>query len=194
MHRIYPLVLAAGLLFCWGTAAPATAQEQTREKREERMEILTMWRMMQELDLDKELADRIYGIRREFLTKRKKLRREIRDEFKKLRKRLKAGPGSLDDKELKSLLDTIRQKRKKLQSLWEEQYEAVSKILPVRQQAKLMLFLKDFKRELRRMRRALRGGQRPGFQRGMRGRPGPPPGGPSGRWDGPPERDALPGQ
>jgi len=221
MNRICALVLAAGLLFCWGIEVPAMAKDQKRDKREERMEILTMWRMMQELDLDKELADRIFSIRKEFLVKRKELRKELSRDFDKLRKSLEAGPGIADDKELKSLLDGIRQKRKKLQSLWEKQYEEVSKILSVRQQAKLMLFLKDFRRELRMIRRTLRDrrsqrfrgrtrgefgppGQRFGLEQGREGPPGPPPAfredsrmprhPPPGQWDDSHEDDAPPGQ
>jgi hypothetical protein len=223
MNRIYALVLAVGLLFCWGIKVPAMAQDQKRDKRSERMEILTMWRMMQELDLDKELADRIFSIRREFLAKRKELRKELRTDFDKLRRSLETGPGTADDKELKSLLDGIRQKRKMLQSLWEKQYEEVSRILSVRQQAKLMLFLKDFRRELRKIRRTLRGeqrqrfrgrprtgfgppGQRFGQEEGREGPPGTPPplredlrrpahpSGPPGRWNGSHEDNAPPGQ
>ena len=107
-------------------------------------------------------------IRRRYLEKKRTLRNDLQADFRRLRDLLGESSGTVSEETLKQVLTTIREKRNKLQSLWGEQYDEVSKVLSVRKQAQLMLFLKDFRREIRSLLRP----------RGL----GPPRGPGSGRW------------
>jgi len=113
-------------------------------KAQERLEILQMWKMMEALDLDKKTADKIFEIRARYLADRKKLRQAVTQDTRKLRDLLREPAGEATDKEIEHLLKRIRESRGQLKDQWERQYEEVSKLLTIRQQARLILFLKDF--------------------------------------------------
>jgi len=70
------------------------------------------------------------------------------DDFAKLKNLLKEPRSGEEEKELAATLTNIRAKRIKLKDLWIDHYDEVSKVLTVRQQAELVLFLKNFRREL----------------------------------------------
>jgi|GEM_PF-271110 len=165
-----------------------------RDKFHDRIETLTMWRMMDALDLDRGTADKIFEIRHKFLAQRKELRASLNDDIDNLKKILANPPKATDDKELSQLIAGIREKRKKLQALQDEQYTEVSKVLTVRQQAQLILFFKEFLHELRgMMRERPRLGAPGGPGMGRRGI-GPLPGdSPMGRMPGPPPDRTGPG-
>jgi Spy/CpxP family protein refolding chaperone len=186
MRGTIAILLATGLICISGTNLFAYGPPEGREKQRERMEILRMWKMMEALDLDRDTANKMIQIRQEFVKKRKDLRKEIRQEFKVLREIVKSPEQPGEEAKLKALLDGIRRKRHKMKELWHEQYDGVSKILTVRQQAQLMVFLKDFHREVRDALRGFRHG--PPHGRGkMRHRgPNPPFMDREGRQPGPP--------
>jgi hypothetical protein len=89
-----------------------------------------------------------------------------------MRQQLSDSSKPADEKELSRLLANVREKRQELQRLREQQYEDVSKVLTIRQRAQLVLFFKDFRKDLRSL---LRPPHAPGGvpEKGM----GPPPGG-----------------
>ena len=89
--------------------------------------------------------------------RKKPLRKELDQDFQKLRLLLKDEKAKTDDKEIGQVLDDVRQKRRQLQSLMDEQFREVAKFLSVRQQAELVLFLKDFHKEIRSMLRPTSG-------------------------------------
>ena len=124
-------------------------RERTDAKVEERLELLTMWKMMEALNLDKPTAEKIMAIRHKFVDQRKALQREIGDDFRTLRQLLRDTAGTTSDDELTKVLTRIRDKRLRIKGLFDEQYSEVSKILTVRQRAELVLFLKDFHKEIR---------------------------------------------
>lgn len=146
--------------------------EERRDKRQERIETLTMWKMMEALDLDKATADKIFQIRQRYLSERKELRKAVRRDFQRLRYLLRESSERPRDEELERLLTSIRNNRKDLRELWEKQYNEVAKVLTVRQQAELVLFLKEFRNELRLM--LGRGHRREGLPPPPQG-PGMPP-------------------
>ncbi len=117
------------------------------EKPQERLEIITMWKLMEALNLDKPTADKIFEIRHNFLDRRKQLQRELAEVFKAIRLRLKESSDP-NDKELGVLLKNVRETRKKLTDLRDQQYEEVSKVLTLRQRAELVLFFKEFHHEI----------------------------------------------
>ena len=102
------------------------------DKSRERIEALTMWKMMNGLDLDRDTSEKILQIRGEYLKRRKELSSSLSEDFDRLRKLLRDSRGDEADKGLAELLESIRTKRKQLTNLMDEQYDAVSKVLPVR--------------------------------------------------------------
>ncbi len=139
--------------------AAGPEQKWDRDKVQDRIETLTMWKLIEHLDLDQATADNLLEIHHKFLSQRKSLRKGLSEDFQALRKQLSDSSKPEDEKELARLLLDIREKRKELQGLREQHYDAVSKVLTLRQMAQLVLFSKDFHRELRFL---LRPSQTPG--------------------------------
>lgn len=204
MHKLVAALLAMGFILGGLGSAFCAEPKRNANKFRERIETLTMWRMMEVLDLDQETSNKILVVHRKFETKRKELEKSLGEDVHKLRALVKDSEERAGDKELASLIDNIRSKRKQLDDLRDARFTDVSKILSVRQQAKLILFLKDFRGEIRELiRSSMRHRPHGGEFRGRRGgfggpgnegprqprgdRFGPPPGGPphgpEGRWE-----------
>jgi Spy/CpxP family protein refolding chaperone len=201
MRTVLSALIWALLILVGATQIAHSEQGRGKDKQWERLEIITMWKMIEALDLDRATADKVMEIRHKFLTQRKEIKQALNQDLQKLRQLLKTP--SADEAELARLITSVRDKRKELTNLHSGQYDEVSKILPVRKQAELILFLKDFQKELRvGLRQQLAPSQngerigRPhppngpppgpgplGLGRGDRRPPGPPPrmGGPSGQ-------------
>ncbi len=131
-------------------AQTVEAEKQDFKKNQERIEFLTMWKMMEALDLDKPTAEKILNIRKQFLSQRQAVQTSLQEDFQNLRTTLRdTSRGREDEKGLTTILNQIREKRKKLETMDDELYNQVSQVLTVRQQAELVLFLKDFRREMR---------------------------------------------
>jgi Spy/CpxP family protein refolding chaperone len=174
MRKTIAALIAVGMLLVGASSLFATDPEQRRDrdKVQDRIETLTMWKLIEALDLDQPTADKLLEIRHKFLGQRKSLQKGLSQDFQAIRKQLSDSSKTADEKELGRLLADVREKRQELQRLREQQYEDVSKVLTVRQRAQLVLFFKDFRQELRSL---LRPPQAPGGvpEKGM----GPPPGG-----------------
>lgn len=119
------------------------------EKAREHFEMLTMWRMMDALDLDKTTGQNVFEIRRRFNAERKALVKELGQELETLRTRIQDEKAPPDEKELNRIIKNVRDKRKRLETLQDQQYDEISKVLTVVQQAKLLVFMKDFQDEIR---------------------------------------------
>ena len=174
MRRTIAALIAVGMLLVGASSLFATDPEQKRDrdKVQDRIETLTMWKAIEALDLDQPTADKLLEIRHNFLAQRKPLEKGLSQDFQAIRKQLSDSSKTADENELGRLLADVREKRKELQRLREQQYEDVSKVLTVRQRAQLVLFFKDFRQELRSL---LRPPPAPSGvpDKGM----GPPPGG-----------------
>jgi len=167
-------LIAIGFLIAATGVGFGFERDRRNGKLEERIELLTMWKMMETLNLDKPTAEKIMEIRRKFVGQRKALEREIGEEFRTLRKLLREVQSKEVDDELEKVLGRIRENRLKIKGLFDEQYTEVSKVLSVRQRAELVVFLKDFNKEIRSILRSQGpdGVPQPGgFM--PRGRPGP---------------------
>ena len=149
MRKLIIALIAMGFLMAGTGVALCFQHERKNGKFEERLEILTMWKMMEALNLDKPTAEKIMEIRRKFVGQRKALEREIAEDFRTLRQLLRDDAGKASDDELAKVLASIRDNRLRTKGLFDEQYNEVSKVLSVRQRAELVLFLKDFHKEIR---------------------------------------------
>lgn len=149
MNRIIVVVVLLSSMIFGITSTWSDDRQPGRDKMRERIETLTMWKIMNALDLDKPTSEKILQIRSDFLKRRKELRSSLRDDFERLREVLKESKSDQGENQLVELLNSIRNERRELSSLWDKQYEAVSKVLPVRKQAELVLLLKDLHGEMR---------------------------------------------
>lgn len=149
MRIVLSALTCAVLILIGGLQIVHSEQARGKDKQWERLEIVTMWKMIDALNLDNATADKIMEIRHKFLAQRREIKKALDVDIQKLRQDLKSP--SADDAELSRLIQSVRQKRKELTNLHNEQYDEVSKILPVRKQAELILFLKDFQKELRKV-------------------------------------------
>jgi Spy/CpxP family protein refolding chaperone len=179
MCRIFTVLFAVGIILAGSSSRFAVGSEFKGygDKAQDRIETLAMWRLIETLDLDQPTADKLLAIRHKFLIERKSLKEGIAEDFQGLRKQLSDSSKPADEQELTRLLKDIHDKRRELQALRGQQYKDVSKVLTVRQQAQLVLFFKDFHKELRSLLRLPPppGGMMP--DRGMerpRGGMGPP--------------------
>ncbi len=174
LRKLIIALMAIGFLTAGTGVALCFEHERQNSKFEERLEILTMWKMMEALNLDKPTAEKIMEIRRKFVGQRKALEREIAEDFRTLRKLLREEPSKAVDDELEKTLGGIREKRLKMKGLFDDQYNEVSKILSVRQRAELVVFLKEFHKEIRSILRPPRTDS-PSQDRGMMPRRPPVP-------------------
>jgi hypothetical protein len=171
MRAVLTGLMIAALVLAGAQGVYAQERPKNLHKFHDRLEWMTMWKLMEALDLDKPTADKVYEIRRKFLGQRKELVREIGAEIQSLRQLLQDKSGNVTDQMLAQKIQTIRQDRKKLDALMDEQFAEVSKILTVRQQAKLVVFIKDFREEIRSMFRRPKPADSPPVEGGF----GPPP-------------------
>jgi len=149
LRKLMIAMIAIGLLVAGMGVALCSERERQNGKFEERVELLTMWKMMEALNLDKPTAEKIMEIRHRFVGQRKAMELEIREDFRTLRKLLREDSNKAVDDELEKVLGRIRDNRLRIKGLFDEQYNEVSKVLSVRQRAELVLFLKDFRKEIR---------------------------------------------
>lgn len=172
-------VLAAWIVafVALASAHAVMAQEPSpkeRGKLQEKIEWMTMWKLIEALELDKPTADKVYAIRRKYLEQKQKLVKVIDEGVRSLKQQLEQESEKVDEAGLAEQIAKIREARQKLEGLVDDQFQELSKVLSVRQQAKLMVFMKEFPQELRSMFRG------PGFH------PPPLPPRPGGRFGPPP--------
>ena len=135
MPRISSTLIIAFLVLVVSTSAVSAGPDGRREKRRERIETLTMWKMMEALDLDKATSDKIFAIRRKYLKEKSRLRKAVKADIDRLGHLLGESRQVPADDDLRTLVNSIFDNRKKLRELWEKQYLEVSQVLTVRQQA-----------------------------------------------------------
>jgi hypothetical protein len=170
--------MVACLVIVGGQAVFSQEPPAQRGKFQDRIEWMTMWKLMESLELDKPTADKIYEIRRKYLDQKKELVKEINAGVESLKQALQRDPSKVNEALLTEMISSVREKRRKLEGLLDEQFGELATVLSVRQQAKLVVFMKDFQEELRAMFRP------PG--------PGGPPPPPRGEGFGPPLPPAGP--
>ncbi|HMK34744.1 MAG TPA: hypothetical protein VK463_06740 [Desulfomonilaceae bacterium] len=167
------IVAALLALILMGVAVNAQADPAGKaepvDKFQERLETLITWKMMEALDLDRTTADKVLAIRYKFLAQRKELQKGLAQDYATL-KRIVNQDSAVDDKELAQVLADVRDKRKKLRQVWDEQLDEVSTVLSLKQQAQLVLFFNDFRKEFKSLLR--KGGPGGGKHMDRNNRPG----------------------
>jgi hypothetical protein len=148
MFRVYVTVL----MILMGVQTAFAKDFPGPDKSREHFEIVTLWKMMDAIDVDQPTADKIMGIHNKFNGERKTLHKSMEKDYQGLKEKL-AETKDPQDQELAKIVDDIKQKKRQMENLRHSEYDEVAKLLTVKQRAELLLFFKDFKKEMRGMMR-----------------------------------------
>jgi hypothetical protein len=106
-----------------------------------------MWKLTEELDLTEETGAKLFPILRKYDEKWIGLRKERRDLMQQLRKALEDEATS--DKEMEGAMERVETNALAVSDLLRQQRQELKGILSPRQQAKFILFQRQFHREIR---------------------------------------------
>lgn len=182
------LIILAMILALGG---PAGAQEQgpgsmggryggprSDEKREEirkKVEAVWVWKVTEALALDEATAAKLLPSVSSLRMKHRELRRQKMHSLQELRVTLQSREP--DAKKLRASLNRIEKNRDQRHRLRKEEFRAAKKLLTLEQQARYVLFQREFRREMRGMISRARGrgrgmkGMGSGAGPGLQGRP-----------------------
>jgi len=122
---------------------------EKRKKIRERIELIRMWKLAEELQLIEETGAKLFPILRKYDEKWIQLQEERRTIMKGLRKALKDEGTS--DKEFEAAMARMEEKAVVAVDLLRQQRQELKGILSPRQQARFVLFQRRFHREIRRI-------------------------------------------
>ncbi|MEW6110096.1 MAG: hypothetical protein AB1632_13160 [Nitrospirota bacterium] len=125
--------------------SPPSKKQITRVR--ERIESIRMWKLTQALDLDEKTAASLFPIMSKYDKKRTEAERNIRESIKALKENLR----DRNEHKLNDILERLEQYHRELQNIKDEEWTELKRILSTEQQAKFILFLQDFQREMREM-------------------------------------------
>lgn len=129
----------------WNDESPQTIEK--RKKIRERIGLIRMWKLTEELDLTEEMGAKLFPLLRKYDEKWIKLQKERRDLMQQLRKALEDEATS--DKELEGAMERVETNARAISDLLRQQRQELKGILSPRQQAKFILFQRRFQREIR---------------------------------------------
>ncbi len=118
-----------------------------REKALERIEMMRMWRMTEDLDLTESEGALLFPLLKQLDEERKSLDLQHREVMAELR--ATARGDNPDPEVISRLLDRFRDVREKKNMLDEKEIEKVGKILNPERVARYVIFKQDFDREIR---------------------------------------------
>lgn len=133
-----------------------------REDVARKIETLKKWRMLEELGLDEETANKFLPAISSLEQKRRDLGQQSAVAMRELREYLRAG--NPDEGKLKKALERLEKAQTGLNEMRAEEIKAVREHLSVEQQARYVVFQQEFQREVREMIMRARGGREPGFE------------------------------
>lgn len=120
--------------------------QERREELRERIELIWMWKLTEELDLTQEEGAKVFPILRQYEEKKRTLRDENRELVWELDRLIKA---NASEGKLKKAIGALAENEKKFHQVQEEGFQELEKILSVEQQAKYIVFQEKFRREIR---------------------------------------------
>lgn len=135
-----------------GLAEPQEYLDQppTKEQRDrvrQRIETLKMWKLTKALDIDEATSAKIFPLLNRYDKRKAEIHNNLREGMRALRRSLRENRTD----ELKDTLATLEQNHKALQSINDEEWAEMKKVLTVEQQAKFVLFRQEFDREVRKL-------------------------------------------
>ncbi len=174
------LIILLSIILLAGFAVTGLAQppedidrppsKEQMEKIRKRIETLRMWRLTEALNLDEKTSAQVFPILNRFDKKRYELEESLREGMRDLRESLR----NKKEDQLKKILNKLEDNHKALQSLKQEEWAEMKKVLTIEQQAKFIVFLTEFEREVRKLIAEARERRGERFDRNRPERPLPP--------------------
>ena len=129
-------------------------REAKRKKVLEKIKMVRAWRLTEVLELDEQTAAKLFPLLNDSEDKIE----EVKQHAHSLRKKLSAEveKNNPDVQIIETTIEEILKDQSKLQDLQREQFKKFSEVLTPVQQAKLILFLPKFEREIQRIIRQAR--------------------------------------
>ncbi len=178
MMKTLAMVLVLGLslpaLAQFGMGGPGGPGMGKGEPNPERMKAFRAKALREAVGLDEAKATEVEKVLDGFHERRFELHQTLRDNMKQLRALLKED--SNDQEAYAALLDAMRVAHEEMKTLQDEQMEALRSVLTPKEQAKMILTMKQFKKKAGKFMKGRHG-------KGGRGGPGGGPG--NGPCDGP---------
>ncbi|MFQ5842703.1 MAG: Spy/CpxP family protein refolding chaperone [Thermodesulfobacteriota bacterium] len=131
----------------WNDESPQAIEK--RKKVRERIALIRMWKLTEELDLTEETGAKLFPILRKYDEKWIGLQKDRRALMQQLRKALEDEATS--DKEIEGAMERVETNAMAVSDLLRQQRQDLKGILSPRQQAKFILFQRQFQREIRRI-------------------------------------------
>jgi Spy/CpxP family protein refolding chaperone len=139
------------LLFGLFAVQYQSAQQMSpRGMAEERIETLRQMKMIEELGLEQDIAARVVAVNSELRKNNREIFRELDELIDQLEKALAA---NADEASLNGLVTRIEEKRSGIHANRQEAYTKYNLILTPEQMARLVVFERNFERELRNIMR-----------------------------------------
>ncbi len=150
----YILFIILGIII-WNSSLWAGQKEiPEREALNHRIEMLKLYRLMSELNLDDTQTTKIMKVFQDLETKRRNIRKELRKDIQLLESILKESPK--DEKQLVPIISEIEALNRQRYLLPIEEFEALKNILTPTQQAKYFLVMRSFMKEIKAMVRIIK--------------------------------------
>ncbi len=161
--RSYLIILAAGILVFSAETLLAQPRPRMKDRKEarERIEILRLWKMIEFLDLTEEQSDKFLPLLHRFQEAEKELKTVKRELFDSLKEDLESKEP--DQGKIRAILTELEKNQEALEKERKDFLIDSGKTLNLIQEARLLLFEREFERKLRETIRKLRP------QRGLRG-------------------------
>ncbi len=121
---------------------------EKREKVRKRIELIRMWKLTEELDLTEETGAKLFPILHKYDEKRIELHKERQNVMNQLRRALEDEATS--DETIKAAMEQVDKNALAVSDLIRQQHQELKGVLSLRQQAKFILFQREFHREIRK--------------------------------------------
>ncbi len=148
------VVSLLALSFSYGAMAIDNQQplrHQDAKRIHDRLRLMRMWKLTEYLNLDEETSAKLFPILNRYDDQRLALNEERVGVLKDIKSELdKETP---DEKKLGEFLAKSEELRLKMEKINQDERNELKKVLSVKQQAKLLLFYRNFEYELYRMMR-----------------------------------------
>ncbi len=146
------LALALTLFTGPGFSQPSEGFKQPPSKKQiekirKRIETLKMWRLTKSLDLDEETASKLFPLINQYDKEKLAVQQAMRRDMKELR----SAADTAGEEKLRGILKRLRESRKRLQEINDEEIEKLREVLSVRELAKFIIFRQDFDREMKKI-------------------------------------------
>jgi hypothetical protein len=121
--------------------------KEQRDKVRKRIETLKMWKLTQALDVDETTSAKLFPLLNRYDKRKAVIHQNIREGMREMRRSLEENR----TEGLQNTLTMLEENHKALQSINDEEWTEMKKILTVEQQAKFIIFRQEFDREVRKI-------------------------------------------